>query len=1329
MAETKQDLQNLLQQALDCFLEKAALDVVPKDAKAVIAAVNEHIDCSHFDTSTLTVNLQGKGELLEPLIKAVEKYGASKAGFFTEMLEDKVALRAEGAVLEFDTQSQLLLLQVCIGYFMAFHASEDLSLQGVCFYARLLALPDALSYRVFHPNLIRTMHRAVEVAKQNQLGRPVSKKRQRSQAADRKPSKRSKVEGNVVEVASDGIDGGGGAQTSGSSAIGSSLSLFAAALVKNKSLLSRVEAAELTKEILEMLLVCGAFSPEKFQSSIREALLKLEEAGHTDTLLQRLIPFLRADAKQSSLRTFALNVATGCFSKAPKSASSAVCMPALKLLQHMSMDASDKADCRKSCAIVICEVLDSLPAAYKQATTNRFYGFLDLISQSKQPSQRCLAIEIAACLICHRQTEDQDLLEILCSRSKDKAPQVRVATLRSIGEILPIVLALENEMALRKGIVSMLKVVKSTVNDAKPVVRKQAVKALVTLLGAPVFLKIRGEQASSDSKALVQRCHDVASSIRAAAVEGMNQLVIQRLDDTGLLESWVNVVLPCVMDTETSVRNKAVRGVDEILFQRLAGKDPTILSLLDLLTEDCFSFLTKAVEELSQKVFSCIPMMSTLTDKAGDASAAFGVWTMLEFFCMPCTKNSSKIMQKVRCEARQVMKPELISQLWSSDPTDDVLCKVLTVAMGIAEHIPASVATSLAEEMLSATSSLSLAPRLIQRCLQCLSRFCDEKTGDEEQSREMIRQWGEQLLHHCADKLSDGLEESTEATSGEVCNALFLAGELAVLGFDPDDRNPPFVRMNEDITTLVMGFLTEGDDQQERPESVRAYAIVSTGKMCMVDKNLAERAIHMMIREMNTSEYPTVRANVMVILGDLCRRYTSLIDRHLDSLGSSLCDPVPLVRRHAVIILTGLLQEDYIKWRSSLFCRFVAGIVDEDKEIASLVKYALTKIFPTKAPHLIPGNFVEIVFALNGCSDHDKYKLAQELLNVKEGGKLQQAQITLLRNAFASSSQGASENREKVFSLLLQQLADHQRLEITNKLCRDVIGSFVSGALALPSIDEASPRYRLFVDTFTVLCSPDIKVKASQASDEDSEQMPPQTKSSAMEAAKRTVITKLERKNVIENVVPLLLSLYRKLQKERSGLIKYVAPYFAKLMKEFKTEVDDVLGADNRVIADEIAFDLRKAQEAEAEAERQEMVRQNREAARRTHGSSTAKRRKSLGALGIVGRTPIPSHKKLANRSARRGSLGTRFTPRTTAGKGGRPILQPRTAPRLRAVENIPVASSTGGAKKITLKVTTARKLPKPWSVKQPKELPGSVRKDEKEGKGQQDLTSTLMDM
>ena len=140
-----------------------------------------------------------------------------------------------------------------------------------------------------------------------------------------------------------------------------------------------------------------------------------------------------------------------------------------------------------------------------------------------------------------------------------------------------------------------------------------------------------------------------------------------------------------------------------------------------------------------------------------------------------------------------------------------------------------------------------------------------------------------------------------------------------------------------------------------------------------------------------------IRNNVIFILSDLCRRFTSLVDPHLPLLAQCLMDPLPLVRKQTMVLLAGLLQvhsttrlqlhlthrqqrphckltaedawwppqEDYLKWKGPLFYRFLRLTVDEDPSIASQTRYVLFNMFHKRAPGLIYSHFVEAIFHMN----------------------------------------------------------------------------------------------------------------------------------------------------------------------------------------------------------------------------------------------------------------------------------------------------------------------------------------------------------------------------
>lgn len=59
---------------------------------------------------------------------------------------------------------------------------------------------------------------------------------------------------------------------------------------------------------------------------------------------------------------------------------------------------------------------------------------------------------------------------------------------------------------------------------------------------------------------------------------------------------------------------------------------------------------------------------------------------------------------------------------------------------------------------------------------------------------------------------------------------------------------------------------------------------------------------------------------------DLAKKYTSLVDRYVVKIAICLRDESEVVRKQTLMILTCLIQEDYIKWNtygsSLLFYRY-----------------------------------------------------------------------------------------------------------------------------------------------------------------------------------------------------------------------------------------------------------------------------------------------------------------------------------------------------------------------------------------------------------------------
>src|SRR3546814_2508198 len=58
------------------------------------------------------------------------------------------------------------------------------------------------------------------------------------------------------------------------------------------------------------------------------------------------------------------------------------------------------------------------------------------------------------------------------------------------------------------------------------------------------------------------------------------------------------------------------------------------------------------------------------------------------------------------------------------------------------------------------------------------------------------------------------------------------------------------------------------------------------------------------LQDMEHGTESIVRSNALLVLGDLCIRYTNLVDRHVGAMAACLQDIDPLVRKHAFVLLT-----------------------------------------------------------------------------------------------------------------------------------------------------------------------------------------------------------------------------------------------------------------------------------------------------------------------------------------------------------------------------------------------------------------------------------------
>lgn len=242
-------------------------------------------------------------------------------------------------------------------------------------------------------------------------------------------------------------------------------------------------------------------------------------------------------------------------------------------------------------------------------------------------------------------------------------------------------------------------------------------------------------------------------------------------------------------------------------------------------------------------------------------------------------------------------------------------------------------------------------------------------------------------------------------------------------------------------------------------------AWVALGKICLADDKLAKSCIPLFLQELEITDSPAIRNNIMVAMSDFCVRYTALVDGCIPKLTKSLRDPCELVRRQTFILLARLLQRDYVKWKGVLFYRFLLALVDESEKIQRLADYLFGSILKTKAPLLAYNSFVETIFILNDCHAHAGHS---ETVQTSENDR----RLFSLRG----SNESVSSKRMHIYISLLKQMAPEHLLATSAKLCAEILAAAADGLLNLD--DDAAQC--VLQDALQILACKEMRIQANR---------------------------------------------------------------------------------------------------------------------------------------------------------------------------------------------------------------------------------------------------------
>lgn len=462
------------------------------------------------------------------------------------------------------------------------------------------------------------------------------------------------------------------------------------------------------------------------------------------------------------------------------------------------------------------------------------------------------------------------------------------------------------------------------------------------------------------------------------------------------------------------------------------------------------------------------------TGGSDDAALRCGAWVVLEaLFSNAGASNPGGDASMATLFKSLKLDADFVIESWESMATaldtgssargiEDDAIRVLRVLAHVASCIPAAKASSIAANLLEMLNGFKIRPAMAGAALQALKAVCFAKSPSVDEGGRVCSQWIAELLQESGVLLESFIFPMTQATESGIPSVetlqcvLHLVGEIAMLGIAVHEQQGQSstlsVPVSSTLVSLVQALLPPTLPQSDAaspappvPEAVRAHAFIALGKLCLFDQKLAKESINLLVRELVKADSVAVRSNALLVLSDLCVRYTALVDNHVPVMATCLQDPHPLVRRHALLLISQLLVQDYVKWRGLLLHRFLSTLVDPNDDIAQLAEYTLCMVLLRKQPGLFVSNFVDALFVLNGLRGHAKYQAA-----LRQGAKGTTA-VTMDGIELGGDAPAQRERRMRIYRLQLQNMSDEHRIQVTAKLAQEVLAAAVDGSIAVTS--------------------------------------------------------------------------------------------------------------------------------------------------------------------------------------------------------------------------------------------------------------------------------------
>ncbi|KAK4354984.1 hypothetical protein RND71_027178 [Anisodus tanguticus] len=946
---------------------------------------------------------------------------------------------------------------------------------------------------------------------------------------------------------------------------------------------------------------------ERFYELCNEILSEVLKSEHGDQgvssveILKSLTPLIllvKSPARTLSLE-FVVNRMMG-LAKESDDIKKAV----LNLPKYIVQKAPEKAEPRAVAVEAIVEIVKVMDFEDQDG----FASYVVKMSQGKA-QLRLLAVDLILALMMSLKDPfgwDMDVevenswglscLEVLIQRCSDSTAGIRARALTNLAQLVGFFSGNDKSKAVLKKFMGfdsvgngseMNNILKKRCMDEKAAVRK------ASLLVISKLTSLSDSAPDEDFlKTLGMACSDPLVSIRKAAISALSE-AFRIFTDGSVVKEWLHSIPRLITDNESSIQEElALEMKMELLYPR--GVLGTLREISD---GEVTPWVKKICTNLGKKKKLKPKIVTTLQNIIRSSESLWlsnsmpidkwtappGVWFLLSEVSAFLSRATDWEFLYHHWQLLDKYKGATGDQDSSWDPgcpeeglnttsstfswaADRVY--LLQTISNVSMDLPPEPAADLAHNLLQRLEEFNMHSTEVNAHVKALRTLCKRKALNPQEGDSLVAKWVNQLISKASRFLDAYMSKNVE----EHGNDIFLT---------------PLGANVSTIVPILHTIITSGTSNtrakkpadpsisiKQTAPSLYIQAWLTMGKICLTDGKLSKRYIPLFVQELEKGDCASLRNNIVVVMADFCVRYTALVDCYLSKITKCLGDPCELVRRQTFILLSRLLQRDYVKWRGVLFLRFLLSLVDESEKIRQLADFLFGNILKAKAPLLAYNSFVEAMFVLNDCNTHTGSSNPQNSRN--------ETRIFSIRG----NDEKSRSSRMHIYVTLLKQMAPEHLLATFAKICAEILAAASDGLLNIEDVTGQS----VLQDAFQVLSSKEIRISTSRGSTTESAEVEEEgTEGGASSAAKGRAITQAVKKSLIQNTIPIFIELKRLLESKNSPLIGSLMECLRNLLKDYKNEIDDMLVADKQ-LQKELIYDMQKYESMKAKSAATEAV-------------------------------------------------------------------------------------------------------------------------------------------